>query len=70
MKTFTKYIIAITVGIILGYAWAYTAYMPHIRAHKAALATYQTYFLSKSVPHHISATPHKVGRKQITNSTK
>jgi len=69
MKNFTKYFIILTFGIIIGYTWAYNAYMPHIRAYKAALATYQKYFLSKSLPHHISATPHKVGRKQITNST-
>ena len=71
MKVFTKYIIAIAIGIIIGYAWAYNAYMPHIRAHKAALFTYQKYFLAKdNLPHHISATPHKVSRKYLTNGTK
>jgi len=47
MKIFTKYFIILTVGIIIGYAWAYNAYMPHIQAQRTALATYQEYFLAK-----------------------
>ena len=69
MKSFTKYFIILTVGIIIGYAWAYNAYMPHIQAHKTALSTYQMYFLAKDNLPHISATPHKVGRKYLTNGT-
>lgn len=44
MKPFTKYFCIITVGIILGYAWAAHVYLPKIHAYQAALATYQEHF--------------------------
>ena len=48
MKPFTKYFLVITIGIILGYAWAYQSYMPKIRTYEAALATYQEHFSTNS----------------------
>lgn len=43
MKKFTKYFCIITIGIMLGYAWAASCYLPKIKALNTALATYQDY---------------------------
>ncbi len=67
MKTFIKLFITLTIGIMLGYAWAYHHYVPHIKAHKTALATYQDYFLPNlQEPSFINGLPNKNNRKTIT----
>jgi len=69
MNSFAKKLTILGIGIALGYAWAYNSYMPHIKAQKAALATYQEYFLKNTEPINISATPQKFSRKKMTNGT-
>lgn len=51
MKTFTKYFLIITVGIMLGYAWAASCYLPKIKALNTALATYKSYINQSEISH-------------------
>jgi hypothetical protein len=67
MKKFTTIFCSILIGVMLGYAWSYHHYMPKIDAYKAALSTYQEYFIDylRDDPA-VKPVPHKTSKKYET----